>query len=82
MEAEQTTELNLAIPVRSGVCINLILRKRLRVAALPGWISEPGKVLDIALDCGFGDVPNFNHAFRAEFGVSPTDYRKLYFAIL
>jgi AraC family transcriptional regulator len=28
-------------------------------------------VLDIALDSGFGDVSNFNHAFRAEFGTGP-----------
>jgi AraC-like DNA-binding protein len=36
---------------------------------------EPAKVLDIALDCGFGDVSNFNRAFRAEFGVSPRAWR-------
>jgi AraC-like DNA-binding protein len=35
------------------------------------------KVLDIAFDCGFGDVSNFNRAFRAEFGVSPREYRSL-----
>ena len=29
----------------------------------------------MALDGGFGDVSNFNHAFRAEFGVSPRIYR-------
>jgi AraC-like DNA-binding protein len=28
-------------------------------------------VLDIALDCGFGDVSNFNRAFRNEFGENP-----------
>jgi AraC family transcriptional regulator len=33
-------------------------------------------VLDIALDCGFGDVSNFNRTFRAEFGVSPREYRR------
>ena len=32
-------------------------------------------VLDIALQCGFGDVSNFNRAFRAEFGLSPRAYR-------
>ena len=34
------------------------------------------KALDIALDSGFGDVSNFNRAFRSEFGMSPTVYRK------
>jgi AraC family transcriptional regulator len=32
-------------------------------------------VLDIALDCGFGDVSNFNRAFRREFGMSPRRFR-------
>ena len=51
-----------------------VLRARLREAAMRLTV-EPGKVLDIALDCGFGDVSNFNRAFRAEFGVSPRAYR-------
>jgi AraC family transcriptional regulator len=51
-----------------------VLRSRLREAAMR-LVDEPGKVLDIALDCGFGDVSNFNRAFRAEFGVSPSRYR-------
>jgi AraC-like DNA-binding protein len=38
--------------------------------------AEPGKVIDIALDCGFGDVSNFNRAFRTEFGVSPRVFRR------
>ena len=51
-----------------------VLRARLREAAMR-LVDEPGKVLDIALDCGFGDVSNFNRAFRAEFGVNPSRYR-------
>ncbi len=40
-------------------------------------LADPeAKVLDIAFDCGFGDLSNFNHAFRAEFGVSPRAYRR------
>lgn len=52
-----------------------VLRARLRRAATR-LVLEPARVLDIALDSGFGDVSNFNHAFRAEFGVSPRAYRK------
>jgi AraC family transcriptional regulator len=52
-----------------------ILRIRLREAALR-LAAEPAKVVDIALDSGFGDVSNFNRTFRAEFGVSPTVYRR------
>jgi AraC family transcriptional regulator len=53
-----------------------VLRARLRRAATRLTL-EPGRVLDIALDCGFGDVSNFNHAFRAEFGVSPGSFRRI-----
>jgi AraC family transcriptional regulator len=55
-----------------------VLRARLREAAVRLADSEPGRhssVLDIAFDSGFGDVSNFNRAFRAEFGVSPRAYR-------
>lgn len=52
-----------------------ILRSRLRQAAVH-LAAGSEKVLDIALDCGFGDVSNFNRAFRAEFGASPREFRK------
>jgi AraC family transcriptional regulator len=52
-----------------------ILRARLREATAR-LASKSDSVLEIALDCGFGDVSNFNRAFRTEFGVSPTAYRQ------
>ena len=52
-----------------------ILRARLREAARRLAIQR-ARVIDIALECGFGDVSNFNRAFRAEFGLSPRAYRK------
>ena len=51
-----------------------VLRSRLRHAATR-LLTEATQILDIALDSGFGDVSNFNHAFRAEFGMSPRAYR-------
>jgi AraC family transcriptional regulator len=51
------------------------MRARLRDAAVR-LVDEPAKIVDIALDSGFGDVSNFNRAFRTEFGVSPTRYRQ------
>jgi AraC-like DNA-binding protein len=51
-----------------------ILRARLRHAAAR-LASDRASVLDIAFDSGFGDVSNFNRAFRAEFGVSPRAFR-------
>jgi AraC-like DNA-binding protein len=53
----------------------LVLRTRLRRAAVR-LATEPVKVIDVALSSGFGDISNFNKAFRAEFGLTPTAYRK------
>lgn len=51
-----------------------LLRARLREAA--GRLTASSeRILEIALDCGFGDVSNFNRSFRAEFGASPRAYR-------
>ncbi len=47
-----------------------VLRMRLQHAA-GRLAARSGKVLDVALDSGFGDVSNFNHAFKREFGVPP-----------
>jgi AraC family transcriptional regulator len=52
-----------------------LLRRRLERAAVR-LKNEPFKILDIALDCGFGDLSNFNRAFRAEFGLSPRAWRR------
>lgn len=52
-----------------------VQRARLREAAIR-VAEDPGRVLDIALECGFGDVSNFNRAFRTEFGMSPRAYRR------
>ena len=52
-----------------------ILRSRLRRAAMR-LAMEPTRVLDIALESGFGDLSNFNRTFRMEFGVSPRLYRQ------
>ena len=51
-----------------------ILRTRLRDAAA-GIVDSDARVIDVALAAGFGDLSNFNHAFRAEFGVTPTVFR-------
>ena len=51
-----------------------VLRTRLRHAAMR-LLAAPDKVLEVALDCGFGDVSNFNRAFRAEFGMNPRAFR-------
>jgi AraC family transcriptional regulator len=51
-----------------------VRRTRLREAAVR-LASEKEKVLDVLLDCGFGDVSNFNRAFRGEFGANPRSWK-------
>jgi AraC-like DNA-binding protein len=51
-----------------------VLRARLRHAAMR-LLAERDKIIEVAFGCGFGDVSNFNRAFRSEFGVSPRAYR-------
>jgi AraC family transcriptional regulator len=53
-----------------------VRRARLREAARQLLIRSD-KVLDVALECGFGDVSNFNRAFRTEFGMSPRAFRRI-----
>lgn len=52
-----------------------VRRARLREAALR-LLDSQERVLELALDCGFGDVSSFNRCFRAEFGASPQEYRR------
>jgi AraC family transcriptional regulator len=52
-----------------------VRRARLRCAATR-LLLEATRILDIALDSGFGDVSNFNHAFQSEFGVSPRMFQR------
>jgi AraC family transcriptional regulator len=51
-----------------------VLRARLRSAAVRLATGDE-RVIDVALDCGFRDISNFNRAFHAEFGRSPTEER-------
>jgi len=52
-----------------------IRRIRLRRAAAQ-LLAEGKNILDVVMDCGFGDVSNFNRAFRSEFGMSPRQFRR------
>jgi len=52
-----------------------LLRRRLQHAAVR-LAEEPAKIVEIVLECGFGDVSNFNRTFRAEFGATPREWRR------
>jgi AraC family transcriptional regulator len=51
-----------------------LLRARLRDAAMH-LVASSRPITEIALDVGFDDLSNFIRSFRAEFGVSPRQYR-------
>jgi AraC-like DNA-binding protein len=97
LKSEHPTELSLATLAReaslspyhflrtferiTGVTPHQYVRRsRLRLAAAR-LAAGDAKVLDIALDCGFGDVSNFNRSFRSEFGMSPRVFRKGNFSL-
>ncbi|NLY18777.1 MAG: AraC family transcriptional regulator [Clostridiaceae bacterium] len=49
----------------------------LRVSAAKNeLISTDKKIIEIAEDCGFGSVSNFNKCFKKLTGMSPREYRK------
>jgi AraC family transcriptional regulator len=52
-----------------------ILRTRLREAALR-LAMQGSKVIEVGLDVGFNDLSSFNRIFRAEFGMSPRQFRR------
>ena len=51
----------------------LLERRLARAAELIACTDE--RVSQIAWAVGFRDVPNFNHAFKRRFGMSPRDFR-------
>src|SRR5438105_9024753 len=52
-----------------------VRRRRLEVAAAKLLASPPATALAIALDVGFGSAEVFTRAFKAHFGVTPSDWR-------
>lgn len=38
--------------------------------------NKESRILDIALDCGFGSHETFTRAFKAAFGITPAEYRE------
>ena len=53
-----------------------VRRRRLEVAAAKLCAAPRATVLGIALDVGFKSAEVFSRAFRAHFGVTPTDWRR------
>ena len=51
-----------------------VVERRLQMAAML-IVQSHERISQIAYSVGFGDVSNFNRAFRAEFGLSPRAFR-------
>ena len=52
-----------------------------RIAEVKAALADPSQsevpVLTIALDAGFSSLGPFNRAFKAETGMTPSEYRRL-----
>lgn len=55
--------------------VGYLLRRRLQEAMIRLRNSE-AKIAAIAYDCGFGDLSHFNRQFKANVGLTPSQYRK------
>jgi AraC family transcriptional regulator of arabinose operon len=59
----------------TGVSIQSYIRERRLMMAGMLLVQTHERISQIAYSVGFGDVSNFNHAFKQRFGVSPRQYR-------
>lgn len=55
---------------------DFVRRRRLEIAAGLLLRTPAPRALTIALDCGFGSAEVFTRAFRAQFGMTPTAWRR------
>ena len=49
----------------------------MRVEDAKKMLRGDAKITQIALDCGFGSMRNFNRVFKEAAGVTPSEYRKM-----
>ena len=50
-------------------CLQLRLKKAETLLS-----NTSDKIIDIALECGFNNISYFNRAFKAQYGLSPSEY--------
>jgi len=58
-----------------GMSITAYVRERRLLMAAMLLVQTHEHISQIAYSVGFGDVSNFNHAFKRRFGISPRQYR-------
>jgi AraC family transcriptional regulator of arabinose operon len=52
------------------------IREQRLEAAASLLVNTAERISAISYQVGFPDVPNFNHAFKRRFGISPREYRE------
>lgn len=60
----------------TGITVMDYIRKRRLICAATKVSCTDDKLIDIALDCGFGTPETFIRAFRRLYGMTPGEYRK------
>ncbi|PIK73878.1 hypothetical protein CS379_05820 [Methylobacterium frigidaeris] len=62
----------------SGGVARLVRSRRLaRLRALLAQPDEAGRIADLSQACGFSSESDCSRAFKAAYGLSPSDYRRL-----
>lgn len=61
--------------VHAKTSIRDFVRERRLLEAAERLAASEERISVISFGVGFGDVSNFNHAFKKRFGVSPREYR-------
>lgn len=59
-----------------GESVGRYIHRRRLYNAAEKLLHTDQRVIDIALDCGFGSPEAFSRAFKAAFGSSPVEYRR------
>ena len=60
----------------SGMSLRDYMRKRALTFALKEIRDTPRGMIDIAFDYGFSSQEAFSRAFKTQYGILPSDYRK------
>ena len=69
-------KLQSGFRVRAGTSVHAHLRT-LRLHHAAQRLASGASVTDVAFDVGYDNLSHFGKAFRAQFGVLPSDYRNL-----
>lgn len=71
-----TSRLEHLFKREASVSIRDYVRERRLEAAASLLVTTGERISAVSYQVGFPDVPNFNHAFKRRFGMSPRQYRE------